>query len=89
MNAEDHDQRGLQIKDLGFGYHARTPVLSGYSLRVRPGQVHCVLGSSGGGKTTLLRLIAGLEYDRLQFVRWDACFGRFAAQRPRVANESL
>ena len=61
MNAENHDQRGLQIKDLGFGYHARTPVLSGYSLQVRPGEVHCVLGSSGGGKTTLLRLIAGLE----------------------------
>ena len=71
MNAADHDQRGLQIKDLGFGYHARTPVLSGYSLRVRPGQVHCVLGSSGGGKTTLLRLIAGLERARTGHINID------------------
>lgn len=71
MNAEDQAQSGLQIKDLGFGYHVSTPVLSGYSLQVRPGEVHCVLGSSGGGKTTLLRLIAGLERVRTGHITID------------------
>lgn len=80
MNAEDQIPNGLQIKDLGFGYRASTPVLSGYSLQVRPGEVHCVLGSSGGGKTTLLRLIAGLERVHT---------GHIAIDGERVAGPSL
>ncbi|HLM64787.1 MAG TPA: ABC transporter ATP-binding protein [Acidimicrobiales bacterium] len=42
----------------GFG---STEVLRGIDVRVPPGTVLAVLGPSGGGKTTLLRTIAGLE----------------------------
>jgi len=35
--------------------------VDGLSLQVREGAVHAVLGASGCGKTTLLRLIAGFE----------------------------
>ena len=52
---------GLRVESLSFGYDYNTPVIEQCSLQVPPGSVHCVLGSSGGGKTTLLRLIAGLE----------------------------
>ena len=51
----------LEIKDLEFAYAGGAPVIEGCHLTVGTGEVHCLLGCSGGGKTTLLRLIAGLE----------------------------
>ncbi len=48
----------VEIKDVTFGYNAR-PVLKGISLAARRGQVIAIMGSSGCGKTTLLRLIGG------------------------------
>ena len=37
------------------------PVLEGVSLSLEPGKPLCVTGPSGRGKTTLLRLVLGLE----------------------------
>lgn len=51
----------LEVRDLDFAYGSDPPVIRGCRLQARSGEVHCVLGCSGGGKTTLLRLIAGLE----------------------------
>jgi len=48
----------VEIKDVTFGYNAR-PVLKGINLTARRGQVIAIMGSSGCGKTTLLRLIGG------------------------------
>lgn len=36
------------------------PVLSDFSMRAEEGERVCILGPSGGGKTTLLNIIAGL-----------------------------
>jgi len=46
-------------KDRGTGARAR-PVLRGIDLEVAPGEVLLVEGPSGGGKTTLLSVAAGL-----------------------------
>jgi iron(III) transport system ATP-binding protein len=50
----------LSVSDLWKGY-AGTEVLRGVDLEVRAGSLTAVLGLSGCGKTTLLRVIAGFE----------------------------
>jgi len=48
----------VEIDQVEFGYGAR-PVLKGINLTARRGQVVAIMGNSGCGKTTLLRLIGG------------------------------
>jgi phospholipid/cholesterol/gamma-HCH transport system ATP-binding protein len=49
----------VDIDKVSFGYDAMRPVLSEVSLRIAPGSVVGIMGQSGCGKTTLLRIIAG------------------------------
>ena len=49
----------VEIDKVSFGYEATRPVLSDVSLRIAPGSVVAIMGQSGCGKTTLLRIIAG------------------------------
>ena len=48
----------VKLCDLSFGYGDRV-VLDGVSLTVPRGKVTALMGASGGGKTTVLRLIGG------------------------------
>lgn len=48
----------VEIESLTFAYDAR-PVLQGVNLKIRRGQVVAIMGGSGCGKTTLLRIIGG------------------------------
>src|SRR6185295_6333845 len=49
----------VEIDRVSFGYAAARPVLHGVSLRIEPGSVVGIMGQSGCGKTTLLRIVAG------------------------------
>ncbi|NLG25963.1 MAG: ABC transporter ATP-binding protein, partial [Clostridiales bacterium] len=57
--AADHPE-AIRIEDVCFAYGER-PVLRGVSLRVRAGEHLAIVGSSGGGKTTLMRLLLGFH----------------------------
>lgn len=48
----------VECTDLRFGYGDR-PILDGVSFTVPRGKVTALMGASGGGKTTVLRLIGG------------------------------
>ncbi len=50
----------IQVNNIHKSY-AGTKVLNGLSLQVNDGELIALLGLSGCGKTTLLRIIAGLE----------------------------
>jgi iron(III) transport system ATP-binding protein len=50
----------LRLCGIRHAYGARE-ILRGIDLEVAPGEILCLLGPSGDGKTTLLRLVAGLE----------------------------
>lgn len=48
----------VEIRDLNFSYGAR-PILYGLDMDFPKGKVIAVMGGSGSGKTTILRLIGG------------------------------
>jgi len=48
----------VEIRNLNFSYDSR-PILSGINMTIPRGKVVAIMGSSGCGKTTTLRLIGG------------------------------
>ena len=51
----------LEIFELSHSFNREVYVLDNINLTVKSGEIISILGSSGCGKTTLLRIIAGLE----------------------------
>jgi len=51
----------IEIDDVSFGYDASRLILKDISLRFLRGKVTAIIGGSGCGKTTLMRLIAGVH----------------------------
>ncbi len=49
----------VEIKNVSFGYDPARPVLRDINLAITPGAVVGIMGQSGCGKTTLLRIIMG------------------------------
>src|SRR6476469_5406075 len=60
----------LEITDLTVTYDGFTAV-AGVDLDVADGEIVCILGPSGSGKSSLLRAVAGLEPDAGGIVAWD------------------
>lgn len=50
----------LQLESVRFAYPQRGEVLHDVCLSLAPGKIHCLIGRSGCGKTTVLKLAAGL-----------------------------
>jgi iron(III) transport system ATP-binding protein len=51
---------GLKFEDVYHAYDGNESI-AGLSLEIAPGEVLCLLGHSGCGKTTLMRIAAGVE----------------------------
>ena len=60
----------LEIRDITKSYQNH-PLLSGISFSVEKDETVCLLGPSGGGKSTILRIIAGLETAEDGQVLWQ------------------
>ncbi|MFL1376383.1 ABC transporter ATP-binding protein [Nocardiopsis protaetiae] len=54
----------IEVRDVHYAYVEGRDVLRGISLSVRPGERWAVVGPSGAGKTTLGRLLAGVDAPR-------------------------
>jgi osmoprotectant transport system ATP-binding protein len=50
----------VRFDDVTFGYPGQPPVLEGFSLAIQSGEVVAIVGRSGAGKTTILKLVNGL-----------------------------
>lgn len=50
----------VSARDIGFSYDKKTPVLKGADVSIAAGEIVTMLGKSGCGKTTLLKILQGL-----------------------------
>lgn len=87
----------VEFRDVDFGYEASRPVLTDVELAVSAGEFVAIAGPNGGGKTTLIRLMLGLERpirgDVLLFGEPPHSFSRratiaYLAQRARLGVDA-
>ena len=65
------DKPFIEIDHVTFGYNSSRTILNDISLQFARGKVTSVLGGSGCGKTTLLRLIGGVHAANSGTVKFD------------------
>ncbi|MBE7026074.1 MAG: ATP-binding cassette domain-containing protein [Ruminococcaceae bacterium] len=59
---QDDADTVIEIKDAWFRYEKELPdVVKGFNLSIHKGELFCLVGGNGTGKTTLLSLISGLN----------------------------
>ncbi len=64
-------QHSLQFESVRFGYDDGRPALDGISLQIAAGQRVAVVGPSGSGKSSLLRLLLGMNTPEFGAILWD------------------
>lgn len=53
------DDKGIKFEKVSFSYHDGNEVLHNISFETKPGEVTALVGPSGGGKSTIAKLLAG------------------------------
>lgn len=58
-NVSIDKNKGIKFDNVSFSYHDGTEVLHNISFETKPGEVTALVGPSGGGKSTIAKLLAG------------------------------
>ncbi len=84
---------GIKLKNIHKTYQVdgrAFPVLNGIDLEIPAGKITVILGQSGCGKTTLLRLTGGLESADDGEILWDGDHKTaFVFQEPRLDSRTF
>ena len=63
---------GIELNNITFSYNENMPnVLDGISLKISPGQYVAIVGKTGCGKSTLMRIMLGFEKPQRGAVYYD------------------
>lgn len=63
---------GVELTNVSFRYNENMPlILDNMSLKIRPGQYVAIVGKTGCGKSTLMRLLLGFEKPQKGAVYYD------------------
>lgn len=54
----------VDVQNVTFSYTTKTELLSNLSIKLEAGHIHGLLGKNGEGKSTLLKLISGLDFPK-------------------------
>ena len=63
----------IRFEDVCFAYPEREEVISNLSLSVKPGSTQAIVGSTGSGKTTLIRLLLRFHDNSSGKIFLDGC----------------
>lgn len=72
---------GIELREVGFSYHAGRPALVDVSLTVQRGEHLAVVGRTGAGKSTLVTIAGGLHTP-------DSGTVRLAGNDPRALDDT-
>ena len=61
----------IQMRDIGFSYGEGPPILRDVNLNIAAGEKVALVGASGGGKSTLVKIVLGLYLPRHGCVCFD------------------
>ena len=60
----------LRVEGLRVSY-GRTEAVKGIDLSIAPGQIVCLIGANGAGKTSIMRCLSGLLHPRAGRIHFD------------------
>ncbi|MCF8566709.1 sugar ABC transporter ATP-binding protein [Alicyclobacillus tolerans] len=78
-----YSEQLLQVENLQKSYSGVT-VLHDFSLVIRPGEVHALIGHNGAGKSTVIRMLSGSESPTAGRILLDG--QEVALSSPRIAR---
>ena len=68
----EHISGGVELSNVSFRYNEGMPmILDNLSLKIRPGQYVAIVGRTGCGKSTLMRLLLGFETPQKGAIYYD------------------
>ncbi len=63
---------GIEMNNVSFRYSENMPlIIDNFSLKIRPGQYVAIVGKTGCGKSTLMRLLLGFEHPQKGAIYYD------------------